>query len=106
MMNTNRHSLDKRSAAFALAAAIAVLFNTALAWVKDAYDPLNKFMAHLFGHHWTTHGLFDLAVFAALGLLFSSSGVASRIEPQRLVTMLFAAVVLAGLGLAAWFLLY
>lgn len=105
-MNTDSKNLDKRSAAFALAAAVAVLFNTALAWVKDAYAPLNTFMAHLFGHHWTTHGLFDLAVFVALGLLFNSTGIASRIEPQRLVAMLFAAVVIAGLGLAGWFLLF
>ena len=39
--------LDYAAAAFGLSAAIAIVFNTALAWVKDAYDPLNSFMASL-----------------------------------------------------------
>jgi hypothetical protein len=55
---------------FVLAAAITVLFNTALAWAKDAYAPLNTFLQSLTGHHWTTHGLADLLLF--LGLVGSS----------------------------------
>ena len=96
---------SKTSAAFGLAAAITILFNTLLAWVKDAYDPLNTAMAHLTGHHWTTHGLVVLAVFAVLGLVFLSTGIARRIDPNRLVLELIGAVVIAGLGLAAWFVL-
>lgn len=104
-MNTQTDKLDRTSAALGLAAAIAVLFNTALAWVKDAYDPLNKFMASLTGHHWTTHGLADIAVFALLGVIFAKTGVAQRIRPAALVTIVIASVVVAGLGLAAWFVL-
>jgi hypothetical protein len=93
------------SAAFGLSAAITILFNTLLACVKDAYAPLNTAMAHLTGHHWITHGLVDLAVFAVLGLVFLSTGIARRIDPNRLVLALVGAVVIAGLGLAAWFVL-
>ena len=101
----NRPLLDRAAAAFGLAAAIAILFNTVLAWVKDAYDPLNRFMASLTGHHWTTHGLADLVLFAALGVIFLNTGVADRISPNHLVALLVGAVVLAGIGLAAWFVL-
>ena len=93
------------SAAFGLSAAITIFFNTLLAWVKDAYEPLNTAMAHLTGHHWITHGLVDLAVFIFLGLVFLSTGLARRIDPNRLVFGLVGAVVIAGLGLAAWFVL-
>lgn len=105
-MKTETQSLERHSAAYALAAAVTVLFNTVLAWVKDAYDPLNKFMAGLFGHHWTTHGLFDVTLFLVLGALFLNTGWAQRIRPNRLVWMVFGAVVLAGFGLAAWFVLF
>jgi hypothetical protein len=102
---TNQPPLDRAAAAFGLAAAIAILFNTVLAWVKDVYDPLNRFMASLTGHHWTTHGLADLVVFAALGVIFLNTGVVDRISPNRLVALLVGAVILAVVGLAAWFVL-
>lgn len=98
--------LDPVSAAFALSAAVTVVFNTLLAWVKDAYEPLNTFMAHLSGHHWTTHGIADVLLFVVLGFVFLSSGVASRMNPPRLVATLVGAVVAAGLGLVAWFVLF
>lgn len=105
-MQTNGPKLDRASAAFALAAAITVIFNTALAWIKDAYDPLNEFMKSLTGHHWTTHGLVDIVLFFALGLIFMNTGGASRINPNRLVVILVGASVVAALGLAAWFVLF
>lgn len=105
-MNANLPKLDRASAAFGLSAAISVLFNTILAWVKDAYDPLNTFMAHLSGHHWTTHGIVDVVLFLVLGIFFMNTGTADRISPDRLVVTVAGAVVLAGLGLAAWFVLF
>jgi hypothetical protein len=96
-------AFSKASSAFALSAAVTVIFNTLLAWVKDAYDPLNTAMAHLTGHHWITHGLVDVIVFFALGGIFLSTGVAERFSPNALTVCLVGAVILAGLGLAAWF---
>ena len=96
--------MNKASSAFALSAAIACLFNTALAWAKDAYAPLNKFMAGLTGHHWITHGLADLIVFVGLGLVFMKT--ADKIKPERLVSILVWSVAAASLGLFAWFLLF
>ena len=53
--------LDGAAGAFGAAAAVVIVFNTALAWIKDAWAPLNDAMAALTGHHWITHGLLDLA---------------------------------------------
>ena len=93
------------TAAFGLAAAIACIFNTALAWAKDAYAPLNKFMASLTGHHWITHGLADIIVFIGLGLLFSKT-MANKPASQSLVSILVWSVVGASAGLFIWFLLF
>jgi hypothetical protein len=100
----NTSSLGRASASFALAAAITVLFNTALAWAKDAYSPLNKFMASLTGHHWITHAVADLLVFFLLGLIFCKTGAAEKMNPDRLINLLIGAVVIAALGLVGWYL--
>ena len=97
--------MNKTNTAFALAAALACLFNTALAWTKDAYAPLNKFMASLTGHHWITHGLADVIVFIGFGLLFMNTSIAGKMNPDRTVSILIWSVVASSLGLFLWFLL-
>lgn len=104
-MNTATNKLDYTSSALALAAAITVLFNTGLAWFKDSYAPLNTLMAHLTGHHWITHGLADVILFAVLGVIFVKTGAAEKIDADNLVSTLVISVVVAGLGLAGWFFL-
>jgi hypothetical protein len=98
--------LGSASAAFALAAAVACVFNTALAWAKDAYAPLNSFMASLTGHHWITHGLADCIMFAGLGVVFMKTSTANKIRPARLVSVVVWAVVAASVGLFAWYLFF
>lgn len=98
--------MNRTSIAFALSAAIACVFNTALAWAKDAHAPLNKFMASLTGHHWITHGVADCIVFVGLGLVFMQTSVGSKLNPDRLVSIVIWSVAAASLGLFAWFLLF
>lgn len=94
-------TLDNVSAAFGQAAVVAIIFNTLLAWVKDAYDPLNTFMAHLTGHHWITHGLADLVVFFGLGFYLMSRP--SSWNGMNLVYAVAFACIVGGGGLALWF---
>jgi hypothetical protein len=95
--------LSAATSGFALAAGITALVNTALSCAKDAYAPFKDFLKSLTDHDWTTQGLIDLALFVALGLIFTSTRVGDRIDPRRLIAVLVAAVVIAGLGLALWF---
>jgi hypothetical protein len=95
--------LSVTTSGFVLAAAITVLVSTALACAKDAYDPLKTFMKSIAGHDWTTQGLFDLALFIALGLIFAKTGVAERMNSTRLIAGLIGAVLIAGVGLALWY---
>jgi len=97
-------SLGRTAAGFGLAAAVAMVVNTVLVWIKDSYDPLSSFMAALTGHGWITHGLADLAVFLLLGWLFTRRGVGW--DGYRLVIAVTVAAVLGGAGLAAWFVLF
>jgi hypothetical protein len=63
-------------------------------------------MGSLAGHNWTTQGLADILLFAGLGLIFMNTGWAERIQPQRVISLLVAAVVVAGVGLFAWYALF
>lgn len=96
--------LDPATAAFTLSAAITVLFNTVLTWIKEASEPFHDFLAALTGHHWITHGIIDIVVFIALGFVFMSTGTGSRMSAGGLIGTLVVAVVLAGIGLAGFFL--
>ena len=93
--------LDGAAAGYGISAAVTIVFNTLLAWIKDAYDPLNSFMASLSGHHWTTHSLVDVAVFLILGAILTGRGV--KIDGARLAMLLAGAVIVGGGGLALWF---
>lgn len=80
-----------------------ILFNPVLAWAKNAYEPLNSAMASLTGRHWRTHGLVDVVVFFALGAVFMSRKFI--LTGTGLTILLAASVVVAGGGLALWFVL-
>ena len=105
-MNADNSNLGRASAGFGMAATITILFNTVLACVKDAYKPLNNFMNSVARHNWITHGLADVILFIALGMIFSKSEFAERIAPRRLISFLAAAVIVAGLGLFIWYALF
>jgi hypothetical protein len=95
--------LDGAAAAFGLSAAITILFNTLLAWLKDAYEPLNSLMAALTGHHWRTHGLVDIIVFVVVGYFLMQRDF--RMEGTKLALLLVGAIIVGGGGLALWFVL-
>lgn len=96
--------LDGAAAAFSMSAAITAVFNTVLAWVKDLYAPLNSFMAMLTGHHWRTHGIFDLVVFLAVGFVLMQGQF--KMDGTRLAIIVASCAVLSGAGLAGYFLVH
>jgi len=93
-------------AAFAVSAAITILFNTAVACAKDAYHPLKLFMASLSDHDWTTQGLADVILFVGLGLIFLKVAAVEKFNSGRLISFLVGSAVVAGVGLFAWYVLY
>ncbi|HVW10962.1 MAG TPA: hypothetical protein VHC90_20390 [Bryobacteraceae bacterium] len=98
--------MNRRVSAFALAAAVACVFNTLLAWAKDAWAPLKTYMGLLTGHHWVTHGIADLIVFFGTGLIFLRSPAVTRMNLDRAASILIWCVAASGLGLLAWYLVF
>jgi hypothetical protein len=106
MNSAEVQSPSSATSAFVLAAAITVLFNTALACAKDASPPLKNFMKSLSDHDWTTQGLLDLLLFFGLGLLFAKTKVGEKIGPRGLIGVLIGSVGVSSLGLALWYALF
>ena len=104
--NVDGSKLSLASGAFAMAAALTVLFNTALSWAKDAYRPLLIWMNGIAGHNWTTQGLADLILFLGLGLIFAKSHWTKGIAANKLILFLTVSVAIAGVGLFTWYALF
>lgn len=58
----------------------------------DAYDPLNTFVSALAGHHWTTLGVADIAVFLILGFIVGQRGFS--FDGTRLAALVAGAVMI------------
>ncbi len=98
--------LGRTSSAFALSAAITIAFNTVLACVKDAYPPLKHLMTSVSHSDWTTQAVADVVLFVVLGLIFLRTSLAEKLNPNRMISLLIGASILAGAGLVAWYALH
>ncbi len=105
-MDSAAPKLSRTSGGFAASAAIVVLLNTIVACAKDASLPLKKLLASPTGSDWTTQGLVDVIVFIVLGLILSNTSLSEKMTSKRLISFLVAAVVIAGVGLFAWYIFY
>ena len=105
-MDVDAPRLGRASSSFALAAAIAIVFNTVVACVKDADKPLKTFMTSLAGHDWTTQGIADVVLFFVVGLILWKTSLAEKINANSAIRWLAGAAIVAGAGLFAWYLMY
>ena len=80
MEQNQTNEVSPYTAGFGVSAAVAIVFNTVLTWVKETYDPPNAAMKALLGHHWITHGVAVVIVFLALGFFLSKSGSIQKIR--------------------------
>ncbi len=95
---------ENAAAAFGLSAAITVVFNVLLAFIKDSWPALNSFMAMLTGHHWRTHGLADVILFFLLGWFFTARGIGGGKLTNNSAVTVGGAVIVASAALGLWFL--
>jgi hypothetical protein len=97
-METN--SIGKFTRSFGLSFAITSVLSALLVVLKETHeDTVLAWMASATGHHWVTHGIFNLIVFVALGwaLAKRNSGQGMKISANALVFSMVGAVILSGL---------
>jgi hypothetical protein len=88
---------------FGLSYAITAVFNVLLVIVKEKSAAVHDFMAALTGHHWITHGVFDLIVFVVLGLILARTAAAATMPAGRLINYVVWSTILSGLAIAVFF---
>ena len=88
--------------AFGIPYAITALLNVLLVIVKENVPGFQDGMVAITGHHWVTHGLFDIVVFVVLGLILMRTSVA-KMPASSLVNYIVASTVVSGLILVGYF---
>jgi hypothetical protein len=95
-------TFSKQTIGYGIAAVVAILGNTALAWVKEENPAVKALMKQLLYHHWIAHGVAVLLVFFVLGFILSRI---VRPSPARaLAAWLVAASAAGALGIVILFL--
>lgn len=100
--NADNDLLNVKTSSYAIAYAYTAIFNGILVLFKENFEGVHNFMASL-GHHWVTHGVFDLVVFFGLGIYFSSRN--TQITVSKAVTYMAWATIIGG-GMIAIFNLF
>jgi hypothetical protein len=100
---SENQALDKLSVGFGVSYLVASIFNALLIIAKETYAPLKDWMKSLFGHHWTTHGIFVIVLFVVLGYLFSKTNLVRKVDADNTSGMVIAGTLLGGLIIVGFF---
>ena len=95
--------LDSLSVGFGVSFFVASLFNASLIIAKESYSPLKDWMKSLSGHHWTTHGIFVIALFILLGMVLSRTNLNEKIDAVKTSLLVIAGTALGGLIIVGFF---
>jgi len=93
------NDIGKYTKSFGLSFAITSLVSAMLVILKESNeDTVLAWMKAVTGHHWITHGLFDLILFVALGWALSrlNNGEGVKISANRLIISIAGAVFVSG----------
>jgi len=98
--------IGKYTKSFGLSFAITSFISALLVILKETNeDTVLKGMAAITGHHWITHGLFDIVLFVVLGWVLSrpNNGQGLKISTNALIGSIVASVLVSGLMIAGFY---
>lgn len=100
-------TLNAQTKAFGLSVAIVSVVSALLVVAKETNAGLMAYMKTVTMHHWLSHGIFNLVLFVALGLLLakSNNGQGPAIEDDKLLTVVVGGFVLGCALIAGFFLI-
>lgn len=102
------NGLGRYTVSFGLSFAITSFLSALLVVVKETNEQtVLAWMKSVTVHHWVTHGIADLVLFVALGLLLAQAGggYGVKISAKSLSAAIVSSVVISGLIIAGFFLL-
>jgi hypothetical protein len=99
--------VSKYTISFGLALALASVANGLLVVAKEKIPSVLAGMQKLTGHHWVSHGVIILGLFAFFGWLFAQAngGQGIKLTANRLIGTLVAGVATGGLIIVGFYLI-
>jgi hypothetical protein len=106
-MNIANTGVSRHTIAFGLSLALASVVNGLLVVAKEKVPAVMAGMQHLTGHHWISHSVIVLAVFAVFGWIFAwgNGGQGIRITANRMIAILVSGVIAGGLIIVGFYLI-
>ncbi len=108
-MNTNPENtgVSKYARSFGLSLALASVVNGLLVVAKEKSPAIQSAMQKLTGHHWVTHGVIILGLYAGCGLIFAKSngGQGVKLTANGLIAAVAAGVGIGGLIILGFYLI-
>ncbi|MEW5774898.1 MAG: hypothetical protein AB1916_15380 [Thermodesulfobacteriota bacterium] len=103
-MDTGR--LSANATGFGLALAVTSVFSAILVFIKESNEGVLDIMKS-FGHHWVTHGVLNIVLFAALGVIFTrmNGGKGPDLTPAGLTKTVAYSVIFCSLAIAGFYLI-
>ena len=104
--NLEKNGVSKYTISFGLSLALASVVNGLLVIAKEKSPAVQSGMQKLTGHHWVTHGVIILGLFALCGWLFAqgNGGQGVKITTNRLLSLLVSGVAVGGLLIVGFYL--
>jgi hypothetical protein len=101
--------IGKYTRSFGLSFAITSVVSALLVILKESSEEgVLAWMKAITGHHWVTHGLFNLILFVVLGWVLSRGGGGQgvKMSANGLVSFIVGAVVVSGVLISGFYLLH
>jgi hypothetical protein len=99
-------SVSQYTISFGLSLALASVLNALLVLAKEKIPPVMAALQRLTGHHWVSHAVVILGLFAAFGWMFAQAngGRGMGIPANRLISLVVSGVVVGGLIILGFYL--
>jgi len=100
---------EKYTRSFGLSFAITSVVSAILVILKETNEEtLLAWMKAASGHHWVTHGIFNLILFGVLGWALSrpNNGQGVNLSTNGLISCIVGAIVVSGVLIAGFYLLH
>jgi hypothetical protein len=101
--------IGKYTRSFGLSFGITSVVSAILVLLKETHEEtLLAWMKAATGHHWVTHGIFDLILFVVLGWVLSklNGGQGVNLSANGLITCIVGAIVVSGLLIFGFYILH
>ena len=102
-------AIGKYTRSFGLSFAITSVISAIIVILKETHEEtVLAGMAAVTGHHWVTHGLFNLILFVVLGWVLSlpHQGQGLNISTSGLIFCIVGAVVVSGILITGFYLIH